>query len=485
MTRDVSPRETWVAVALACLWALIFRAGPLDTPYFWDEADVYAQGARWLAEHGMNATPGVFPDDWSRGHPPLFYLLVGIVFRIAGPGPAAGHALIVPFTALALFATYMLGRLRSGRVAGLAGALLLGTSPLFLSSGAFVLPEMPLTALTALALLFAETRRYLAAAVVGVALVWIKETGICTPLAIAGGIALVALREKKPREYTRTFLISTIPIAGLALFFLWQRATAGYFVFPHHQNLFAERPFTAANVFTVFPSIFYWHGRGIATLAAVVVLGIAATRRSVSRLVTLDATSLAFLLLVLGNAIFFSKMFWLERYALPAHPGVCVLIGCVLANAADAARGFRVPSLLPVAIAAGVGLFFLRASGTTNAPEHTFAFVDVVRSHQEAFAQLRDARGAHVLTTWPLTTELREPWLGYVREPVNAVHPDNLSSHPNFRPNIVLVDTSSERADELRSIAHRETLTLRARTSTPNAPPIEIWATTTTTNAPF
>lgn len=477
MNREIARRELWIALALSCVWAVVLRAGPLSTPYFWDEADVYAQGAKWLAAHGLNATPGVFPDDWSRGHPPFFYLLVGAVFRFVGPGPTGGHAVIVPFTALAIFCTYMLGALRAGRIVGAVAALLLGTSPLFLSSGAFVLPEMPLTALTALALLMLQTRRYVAAAIVGMVLVWIKETGVCTPLAIAGGVAFVALRDKHVRGSFSNVLVSLSPLLALAAFFLWQRTTAGYFVFPHHQNLFAERPFTAANIVTVFPSIFGWHGRLIVTAAALTVLAVAMKKRSTHRVLALDETSVAMLLLVLGNAIFFAKMFWLERYALPAHPGVCVLLAAILGGAADVFPKWRTTLLLPVGAAAALGLFYLRAEGTTNAPEHTFAFVDVVRSHEDAYARVLAAQPTpRVLTTWPLTTELREPWLGYVHEPIDAVHPDNLRDHSDFVPNVVLVDAVSDRASELRRIARGHGMSLAFTTSTPNAPPIELWS---------
>ena len=48
---------------------------------------LFRQAARWVAEHGLDVTPGVFDDDYSRGHPPLFYLLAGAAFLLFGVSP--------------------------------------------------------------------------------------------------------------------------------------------------------------------------------------------------------------------------------------------------------------------------------------------------------------------------------------------------------------------------------------------------------------
>jgi len=467
----VSGTEAAAAFALGLVWALLVRPGPLSLPYFWDEADVYAPGARWLAEHDLDPTPGHFPDDWSRGHPPLLYVVAALAFRLLGSGPAVGHALIVPCTALALAATYVLGAERGGRGVGLGAALLLAASPLFLSMGAFLLPEMPLTALTALALVFAARGRFVAAAACGVALVWIKETGVGPPIAIASGLAVEAWRRGALRAALGPIAISLAPVLALAAFFLWQRWNAGYFVFPHHQNLFADRPFGLANVLTVLPSTFLWHGRAVVTAGAALA-ALWLLRRGWPASLGPDAGVLAIVFLLLGNVVFFAKMFWLERYALPVHPGVAVLLVLAIAEAART-LGPRGPVLAaaPVALAAALGLMSLHAPG--EAEEHTFAFADVVHAHREAYARLA-ARGGDplIVTTWPLTTELREPWLGYVAAPMRAEHPDALGERA---PDVVLVDPGSHRRDALRALARDHGLRLESTVQRGAAAPLELW----------
>lgn len=471
MKGRVRSGEIALVFALAVAWALLVRPGPLSLPYFWDEGDVYAPGARWLAMHGFDVTPGHFPDDWSRGHPPLFYLLVALAFRVFGTGPAIGHAVMVPFTALALAATYVFGAERGSRAIGVFAVALLGTTPLFMSMGAQVLPEMPLAALTAVALVLFSRGQLVGAAIVGVALVWIKETGVFTPLAISSGILVSALGTPRvSREWgkvARGVAVSLSPVLALIFFFVWQRATAGYFVFPHHVGLLTARPFTPLDVLTVFPSIVLWHGRWVATIAA---LATACFLFAKTRRVDVDSAMLALVFLCWGNAVFFTKMFWLERYALPAHPGVCVLLAVLLFEAPR-----RWVANVPVALAAVIGILSLHAH-TDGAPEQTFGYADVVASHREAIGRVEALGGDPlVVTTWPLTTELHEPWLGFARRATRAVHPDYLELHPSTRPDIVLVDEGSTHRDELRALAHRLGLSRSLTLSFPHTPNLEIW----------
>jgi 4-amino-4-deoxy-L-arabinose transferase-like glycosyltransferase len=456
--RALGWRDVLFAALASCAWVLVVRAGPIDLPYFWDEADVYVPGARWVAEHGLTITPGVFPDDYSRGHPPLLYLIAAIAFRAFGTDPTVGHALVLPFTALAIASTYLLGASIFDRIAGFAAAALLAATPLFMSIGNMLLPEMPLTALSALALLFFARGKLGLAVLCGVAMVWIKETGIFT----AGAIGLALLYEsRRTRSWSwRAVGLALVPLLALLVFFAWQRASAGYFVFPHHQNLFADRPLALENAWTVLPSLGLWHGRWLVILAAIVALGSARVRS--------PHVLFACAALVVLNAIFFAKMFWLERYALPAHPGLLV---CA-AGLALAARGWRrIASVLAIGLAFGWGLASMRAPAPPDAEEHTFAYADVIATHQAAFAALEPS-DAPVLTTWPLDVELEHPYLGYVEAPLATV---NARYAADERVSAILINTASGRAPELREEAARRGMRRVERFRIGVAPAIELY----------
>ncbi len=450
-------------VALSLLWVALVRPGPLDLPYFWDEADVYVPGARWLAENGLDFRPGVFPDDWSRGHPPLLYLVAGLAFLLFGDGPVVGHLLILPFAVLGLSCTWLLGDRLFGRPAGAAAALLLGATPLFMSMANMLLPEMPLTGLTALTLLLFARGRLAWAALVGSALVLIKETGVFVPAALAGAVLWQAWRQgevARRRTWLR-FGLCCLPVAVLCAFFAWQKALAGYFVFPHHQGLLWDRPLGWADPGTVFGSLLLWHGRWIVVVAAVPVGWLALRSAGRSAPSRGEATVVAILLLVLGNALFFTKMFWLERYALPVHPGLLVLVAGALVGSGRRVAPRLAPSLalaLPFAVA--FGALGLRSTPAPDEAELTFAYADVIETHRRAFAALPP--DAIVLTTWPMTEELRQPALGFVDRPVQVVHPRHLEDGPLLFDH-ALVAPSSRFAPAMVEAARAAGLVRRAR----------------------
>src|SRR5690606_7356083 len=175
---------------------------------------------------------------------PLRALVAALAFRLFGTDPAVGHLVVLPFTVLALVATYALGATLFGRHAGACAAALLATTPLFMSIGNMLLPEVPLTALAALSLFCFARGRLVGAALCGVAAVWMKETGIFAAGAIGLGVLFDAWRRRSFAEASTWSRIgfATVPLLALLAFFAWQHAHAGYYVFPHHQNLFADRP---------------------------------------------------------------------------------------------------------------------------------------------------------------------------------------------------------------------------------------------------
>jgi 4-amino-4-deoxy-L-arabinose transferase-like glycosyltransferase len=481
-----------IALAIAATWVAIVRPGPISLPYFWDEADVYVPGARWVAENGLDVTPGVFPDDYSRGHPPLFYLLAAAVFASLGSAPAVGHLVVLPFTALSIAGTYWLGACLFGRIPGACAAAVVATTPMFMSIGNMLLPEVPLTAGTVLAL-FALSRGRLGVAV-GLAclLVLVKETGIFTGAAIGGAVLYEAWHrgELRSRATLGRAALATLPLVTLLAFFGWQKLEAGYFVFPHHQSLFADRPFGLENLATVLPSTLGWHGRGFLVAGAAVVLaaaGRAGLRAYASAgaapegcVPSRGAVLVAFALLLLTNAIFFAKMFWLERYALPAHPGIAIAaVGAIAVGLGRVgrlgARGKVVALAAFTAAVAAMGVAGMWSPTEPEAEEQTFAYADVIATHRAAFAAL-DPDAELIATTWPLTVELEQPHLGYVASPRRTVHAHRLASDPELRPDAILVSTASGRADALRDAARARGLTRRGVFQHGLAPAVELWA---------
>ncbi len=410
--------EPWV-VALAAFVLLALLVAPLATPYWWDAGAVYAPGAKWLLEHGFDARPGVFPDDLSRGHTPLYYLILAVAYRVGGAGPVAGHALTFAFAWLAVVTTYALGRELHGRAAGALAAGLLLVSPLFLTMSSEALPEVPLTALTA-ATFYAFARGKLGAcAVVGTLVVLVKETGLACPVAIAAVMAIEAVRSGSLRAEVRRIALVLVPAAVLVGFFLYQKAATGWFVTPYHLGLFNEEHALGAQALRVARSIWVDDGRIVAVTAALILVAL----RGRAGLGSWDRRAqvlLAFGIHAAFNVAFFTKSFYLERYTLPVHVGTAVALAGVLA-AAGPLRA-RAPALAAAALTAAIALSRRDAGEDMVSGETSFRYLHAVRAYGALYRRLEAEGGAPVvLTEWPVTDALREPFLGWVSRPVRCI----------------------------------------------------------------
>ncbi len=407
----------------------------------------------------------------------MLFLLTGVSFNLFGPSPTVGHLVVLPFSVLALAGTYLLGMVTFGRAAGLAAALILAATPLFLSIGAMLLPEPLLMALTVLAFVAFARGRLVTAALLASAAVLIKETGVFTAGAMVGAVFWDSWRRGslRSREALWRGALVFLPILVLCGFFLWQRLSpAGYFVFPHHENLLWERSLGVRDLGTVWPSLLFWHWRWIVVASAGLWLGALLVLRR-ARLPEdgerderwspgVSAMVVAMVLVVLQNAVFFTKMFWLERYALPAHPCVLVLVGGALLGGFSQALHWRWRNLPWAAVAAccGFGLASVHDATQPNEEELTFAYADVIETHRLAFRAIEESGDESnvVLTSWPMTIELRHPYLGYVERPLRTIHIDHVESASADAIDFVLVPARSRHAipleERARALGMRE-----------------------------
>src|SRR5208282_6873606 len=86
-----------------------------------------------------------------------------LIFAVFGPDPVYGFLVPVLFGAIAVIATYLLGKQVGGQSVGLASAALLATTPLILMysrSFQFSIPAMAITALALLSLIKSERAQH-------------------------------------------------------------------------------------------------------------------------------------------------------------------------------------------------------------------------------------------------------------------------------------------------------------------------------------
>ena len=132
-----------VGIGFAAIEAIVLNVRIRD----YDEG-VYWQSIRALAR-GEPLFSSVFASQ-----PPAFYYAL-LPFDVAGHAPASLRLGVLILGLVGLAATYVVGRLLAGPIAGLVAVLLAATSPLYLHQSAVVQADGPAVAVSTVSVAFA------------------------------------------------------------------------------------------------------------------------------------------------------------------------------------------------------------------------------------------------------------------------------------------------------------------------------------------
>jgi 4-amino-4-deoxy-L-arabinose transferase-like glycosyltransferase len=415
---------TFVVATYAVLIVLHFPL--LRLPYFWDEAGYYIPSALDFYRSWTLTPHTTLPE----GHPPLVIIYLGLAWRIFGYSALVARAAMTLVAASTVATLYVLARRISNPEIAAWSAVLLALSPLFFAQSTLAHLDLAAALFTTLAVLFLLADWLWLFALAGSLAVLSKETAVVLlPVAwlYAGWF------NRRIPASTRTSLRYWIPLAApilpLAAWTLFYHHTTGYWI--------GNRGYLSYNVYsTLSPARVFWSFlrrayelflggfNWLLTLSAPIGIwwGRKYSKLEEARLkqgppwrgfIILTAGLIAIYLLLLsvvGGAI-------LPRYLLPVMPLF------YLAIVAMVARLPRFPSRLIFAAAAAcfVAAWFI------NPPypfpfEDNLAYADFIRLHQDAAhflaAQPNEPR---ILTAWPASDELAQPFLGYVQSPLRVV----------------------------------------------------------------
>lgn len=198
-----------------------------DLPVFGDGWAYGYRSARWIATHGMQPVPsGTGRGEMAMGHPTLMLWSWALLMRILGDTPLVAHLIPAIMTALALWGTYLYGRLAGGRATGMWAAIILLCSPLFLAQSLQPLQDVGFTALAVLAMTeYGHGRNTRAAVLTALATAFREQA-----LLLAGSFILVELARNglsKPRR----LLIHLLSPGVFLLTGLGNLAYNGFFLF--------------------------------------------------------------------------------------------------------------------------------------------------------------------------------------------------------------------------------------------------------------
>ncbi|MDQ3805416.1 MAG: glycosyltransferase family 39 protein [Acidobacteriota bacterium] len=433
---------------------LLLHLPVITLPYYWDEAGYFIPAARDIYEGGSFVARSTL----SNAHPPLVMAYLALAWKALGFHVWAARAAMLAVSAAALLGLFCLAERVSNRRVAAAAVLCTALYPVFFAQSALAHLDMAVAALTAWALVLylprrgeeaAEgrpgakplgrpgARRALCVALLALACL-AKETAILVPFVMCGWELLCRAargREKlsavvclgPPRAVAQTLAL-LLALAPLAAWFAYHYAETGY--------VFGNPEYVRYNVgATVNPARILEAGwRRLAhvtahmnlwalTAAAALAMFLKPRRDGgVERPRIAVNVQLLFAALVLAHVVALSVVGGavLARYMLPVLPLV------VLVSVSTVWRRVRP---WPLVIALVCGAFAYR---TVVNPAHSFpweenlAYRDFVLLHRDAARFLSGRRPPpRVLTTWPATDELRNPYFGYLERPLEVFPVEN------------------------------------------------------------
>ncbi len=431
---EISPNWRLALGWLAALFGaeVALHAPLLRLPYFWDEAGYFVPAARDLLLNGSLIPHSTLPNV----HPPLVMAYLALCWKLAGFAPTVTRAAMLLVAAFALLGAFRLAELVANREVAIAATVCTGLYPVFFAQSSLAHLDLAAAGLTLWGLqAYLRDRR-------GQTAMWFslaalaKETAILAPLALLAWELLLPLLKRHDalrwfsRPSWRRCLALLAPAAVLATWFgyrYWRTGNAlGNAEFVRYNLLDTLNPLriVIAGVQRMWQAAGYMN-LFLLTAAAVLAMWFPPLPdEGGERPRIAPAIQAAFLAVVAAYVLALSVVGGavLARYMLPVVP--LVIIVCVSTLWRRISSWRLVVGI--VCLGFVLGLFVNPPWGF--APEDNLAYRDYVVLHEAADAVVSTKYAhARVLTSWPASDELSQPYLGYVKTPVRVLSMDDFS----------------------------------------------------------
>ncbi len=432
---------------------LMSKFGTLNTPYYWDEMG-WVRAAHWLSQVNLlSSIPGFHPPATFWGHPPALHLSLASLYKLFGESIWLSHLLILCFSFLGVYFTYLLGTFLYGRKVGIFSALFLFFSAIYFAQSGMFLGDIPVTALGVMSIYFALRKKYIPYLLCAVYMIMIKETAIAIVFSLL--IYLYLTERHKSKYIFEKILKYSVPLVVIVAFVILQKITTGKFccIYPFKFELFEIQPrLVIHQSFLISKWLFLYQFRYIFTFLIILNFIINKASRSQKEL-------LLFLPIFIFSGYSFSFLYFLPRYLLPVLPyfyliGAWSLIELIKSKRLQTAMGMIITAVL---------IYSLSSTVLHGNYEWNMKYLEVVKMHKIMCQYIEEKfPNARVLTTFPHTEQLRRPYLGYVKKPLKVIHLKEGKFFGDF--DLILYSVpSGDNRDMLRYYALRNNLYLIKR----------------------
>jgi hypothetical protein len=416
-----------VAVCLAIFAGILLLHAPLlRLPYYWDEAGYYIPSARELLLTG-SVIPKSPP---SNAHPPLIMAFLALCWKTAGFSITVTRTAMLLVASFALLGVFRLARAVANAEVAIAATLCTALYPVFFAQSSMALIDVGAAGFAFWGLHSYLSGRQHSAALWFTLAVLTKETALLVPAALLSWEVVSPLASRwsgcklsfrKP-DWNSGWLL--LPVGVLCIWYAFHYWRTGYvFGNPEFFRYNVRATVSPLRILLAFITRL-WQTFGYLHLWVLTLLMACAMasrplrdgdrerpRIDIPIQLVFGAVILTFAtaLAIVGGAV-------LARYMLTAVPLMIIVAVSTLWRRIRAWRWL----IAAVCVAFVTGLFLNPPYGFS--PEDNLAYSDFVRMHVDAERFLEQRyRSARVLTAWPASDEITQPYLGYVSRPMRVV----------------------------------------------------------------
>jgi len=404
-----------IIVGLALL-AVVFLSKliTLNVPYHWDEMGAYIPPAHWLAEGSLiKAIPGFYPAEKFFGHPTGLYFSLAVIYKVFGEAIWISHLFIITFAYLGVLYTYLLGRMIFNRIVGVIAAVFLFGSPLYFAQSGLVLGDIPITAFGVMSVYYGLKGRYAAYLICSVYMVMLKETSIAIVAAMM--IYLFIVERGKSGTWVKILKYS-VPGFVLAAFFILQKIETGHFLCNPYFKSTPAMSLSFNDIIHQGSWVLNWtllmQYRWILTLITIVSLIIyrkAAWKKEYG----------LFLLIMIFFVGAFSLIFFMTRYIQSILPYLSIMGAAAFVSLI---KNDKLKVLFVIVVLVFFGLKYYPDDRDYHCYDDSMQYTQMVKVNLDACRYIeKEHAGRSVLTVWPVSQALQEPYQGYVKNPVKVV----------------------------------------------------------------
>lgn len=285
---------------------LLLKLPTLTVDYHWDALE-YAAQAKYYSIYGLLTIPS-----GPIVHVPVLQWSLAVLYNIFGESPALSNLVIAIFSFVGAYFTYLLGKHLYGKKVGIIASLLLFFSPTYFAISGQVLFDIPLAAMTVVALYYGIKRNFPLYLVSASILVLTKEPGFLVILVFV--VNEMLKRKVNFKIKIKNVIAYSIPIVFLLLWWVWIWTQTGYFLnrpdlkFPEMTPIFFIQKLSL-----IFYTSFIWNYKWILTIFIFLII-----LKLKTKFITKE--NLPLILTLIFYALLFSIQILLPRYLLPIYP---------------------------------------------------------------------------------------------------------------------------------------------------------------------